>query len=364
MGIYPFPDGEIRDFDKVFKTLIEMNLTEPYDSDTYASAFFPVAEELETAAAKADTNGEMALASTLYLRAAALYRISRFPVSRSPKTFEAWERGKAAYSKGGKYLTPPNLEILIPHSYASAPDGDGNTIQAYVRIPEHASKSSPVPVVLFVCGLDAYRTDFTSRIDEHLRRGFACVSVEIPGTGDSPASKQDPLSPDRQWSSVLDWIESQEVFDSKKICARSMSTGGYYGMRMAHTHADRLLAVVSQGGGCHRMFDKEWIKAQDKMEYPYALAEALAYKFGYDSVEAYSEDAQSRFSLLQCGIFDKPCCRLFLINGTKDEIFPIEDSMIPFQHGRVKDVRFIEGAYHIGNPGAESYVYDWLDQFK
>lgn len=175
-----------------------------------------------------------------------------------------------AYSKGGKYLIPPNMEVLIPHSYASASDGDGTTIQAYVRIPEHASKSSPVPVVLFVCGLDAYRTDFTSRIDEHIRRGFACVSVEIPGTGDSPASKQDPFSPDRQWSSVLDWILSQEMFDSKKICARSMSTGGYYGMRMAHTHADRLLAVVSQGGGCHRMFDKEWIKAQDKMEYPYA----------------------------------------------------------------------------------------------
>lgn len=139
-----------------------------------------------------------------------------------------------------------------------------------MRIPEHASKLSPVPVVLFVCGLDAYRTDFTSRVDEHILRGFACVSVEIPGTGDSPASKHDPLSPDRQWSSVLDWIESQQMFDSKKICARSMSTGGYYGMRMAHTHADRLLAVVSQGGGCHRMFDKEWIKAQNKMEYPYA----------------------------------------------------------------------------------------------
>lgn len=24
MGIYPFPDGDIRDFDKVFKTLIEV----------------------------------------------------------------------------------------------------------------------------------------------------------------------------------------------------------------------------------------------------------------------------------------------------------------------------------------------------
>ncbi|CAI7649497.1 hypothetical protein N7533_008438 [Penicillium manginii] len=362
MGIYPFPDGDIQDFDQVFKKLIEMNMREPYDPDTYAAAFFPVAEQLEAAASAAEAKQESVLASSLYLRAVALYRISRFPVIRSAKTFEAWERGKAAYSKGGKYLTPPNEEFSIPHTHASA--SDGNTIQAYVRIPEHASKSSPVPVVLFVCGLDAYRTDFTSRIDEHIRRGFAVVSVEIPGTGDSPASKQDPLSPDRQWPSVLDWIDSQDVFDPKKLCARSMSTGGYYGMRMAHTHADRLLAVVSQGGGCHRMFDKDWIKAQDKMEYPYALAEALAHKFGYDSVEAYSEDSQRRFSLLESGIFDNPCCRLFLINGTKDEIFPIEDSMIPFQHGRVKDVRFIEGAYHIGNPGAESYVYDWLDLFK
>jgi len=29
------------------------------------------------------------------------------------------------------------------------------------------------------------------------------------------------------------------------------------------------------------MFDAEWIRAQDQMEYPFALAEALAYKFGY-----------------------------------------------------------------------------------
>lgn len=44
-----------------------MNMTEPYDTDTYAAAFFPIAEELETAASKADANQEAALASNLYL---------------------------------------------------------------------------------------------------------------------------------------------------------------------------------------------------------------------------------------------------------------------------------------------------------
>ena len=44
-----------------------MNLVEPYDPDTYASAFFPVAEELEVQAAEAERNGDTASASNLYL---------------------------------------------------------------------------------------------------------------------------------------------------------------------------------------------------------------------------------------------------------------------------------------------------------
>jgi hypothetical protein len=47
MGIYPFPDGKYEDFEKIFDVLIKKNLKEPYDVDDYASAFVPVAEDLE-----------------------------------------------------------------------------------------------------------------------------------------------------------------------------------------------------------------------------------------------------------------------------------------------------------------------------
>ncbi|CRG89168.1 Protein ycf2 [Talaromyces islandicus] len=245
-------------------------LTEPYDPDTFATAFFPVAKELEAKAAQAEITGNVKIASQLYLRAAALYRIARFPIARSSKTFEAWTLGKAAYMRASPYLDPINTEVTIPHTNADASAGDGNTIRAYLRLPPHASAKEKVPVVLFICGLDAYRTDHTSRTSEHVRRGFACLSTEIPGTGDCPAAKDDPTSPDRLWSSVLDWIETQDIFDKNKVCVRSISTGGYYGMRIAHTHAGRLVAAVSQGGGSHRMFSPEWIDSQNKMEYPYA----------------------------------------------------------------------------------------------
>ncbi|GKZ98587.1 hypothetical protein AnigIFM59636_004276 [Aspergillus niger] len=169
----------------------------------------------------------------------------------------------------------------------------------------------------------------------------AVLLVDIPGTADSPAAPNDPESPDRLWSSVLDWVDEhkdQYDFNPSQILARGISTGGYYAMRIAHTHADRLLAVVAQGGGSHHMFDPEWIRAQNHMEYPFALAEALAQQFGYTDVQKYAAgNARERLSLLESGILDNGCTWLLLINGMEDSIFLIEDSILPLQHGRMKD---------------------------
>ena len=122
------------------------------------------------------------------------------------------------------------------------------------------------PVLLFICGLDAYRTDDTPRTQIHVDRGFATMNFDNPGTGDCPAAPNDPNSPDRLMSSVLNWVSAHAIeygFDTEKVVARGISTGGYYAMRVAHTHADRLLAVVAQGGGCHYMFDSAWIHASN-----------------------------------------------------------------------------------------------------
>ena len=92
-------------------------------------------------------------------------------------------------------------------------------------------------------------------------------------------------------------------------------------MRIAYTHADRLFAVVAQGGSCHHMFAPEWIRAQNQMEDPFALAEALAYKFGYrelaDPVSAYAADAQ-KFSLLDSELLYRPSCKLLVFDGMED----------------------------------------------
>ncbi|KAK5045729.1 hypothetical protein LTR16_011364, partial [Cryomyces antarcticus] len=159
------------------------------------------------------------------------------------------------------------------------------------------------------------------------QKGVGVIIVKIPGTGDSPALPKDPTSPDREWSSLLDWADSQEGIDSKRICVWAFSTGGFYAIRLAHTHLDRLAGVVALGGGTHHMFDKDWLDNVNHLEYPFDLASTLAYKFGYgNDLETFKKEASDKFSLLKDGTLDKPeCARLFLVNGVEDEIFPIDD---------------------------------------
>lgn len=370
-GIYPFVDGKLEDFEPIFEQLVTTSnddISIVYDPDAYAKPFLPVGEKLVERAKTAEEKADTMEAKDLYLRAAAVYRIARFPINRSKLSQRAWKAGLAAYLKGGKYLDPPNQEVMVPFKHAKPDAGDKpNDIPVYVRIPNGEKPKDGWPVLLFICGLDAYRCDHTNRTDAHTRAGFATISVEIPGTGDCPGAPNDPESPDRVWSSVLGWISSNKEqfgFDETKIVARGVSTGGYYAFRIAHTHADRLLASVGQGGWSHYMLEEQWIRAMNHMEYPFALADAIAYKFGYGSAEELIADKpKAKFSLEDNGhILDLPSCRLFIVNGLEDSIFPIEDSILVASRGRVKDVRFMEGKGHMGNPGAEEIILDWINE--
>ena len=369
-GIYPFTDASVEDFDPIFAELVKASNDSPailFQPDEYAKPFLPVGDDLVTKAARAEEQGDTANAKDLYLRAAAVYRIARFPINRSSVSQQAWEKGKAAYAKGGRYLSPPSIAVDIPFGHVDVRAGDTDVpIQAYLRMPQGAKPKDGWPVLLFICGLDAYKTDHTPRTQIHVDRGFATLSFEIPGTGDCPAAPNDPSSPDRLMSSVLDWVAANAAehgFNPAMVVARGISTGGYYAMRIAHTHAERLLAVVAQGGGCHYMFDPAWISAQNQMEYPFALADALAWKFGYrglDALAAYAADAR-KFSLLDAGVLDRPSCRLLLIDGMEDSIFPIEDNLIVGVRGDKKDLLARGNRGHMGNPGAEDILYGWID---
>ncbi|OCK75042.1 alpha/beta-hydrolase [Lepidopterella palustris CBS 459.81] len=360
MGVYPFMFGAAKDFQPIVDELVKQDFREPYDWDTYAQMYFPKAEELTKIAEEAEKAGEIEKASEYYLRASAVYRISRFPAPRSEKQKYAWKVGKEVCIKGLSMREHPVHEVMVPHKHGI--EGEGSHIPIYHLLPEDASKSKPTPVVIIFTGLDGYRTELAVWMEGWRQKGVGTIVLEIPGTGDSPALPNDPTSPDRQHSSLLDWIDTQERIDNQKLCVWAFSTGGYYAIRLAHTHPDRLAGVVALGGGTHYMFDPVWLSEVNHLEYPFDLANTLAYKFGYgNDIEKFKKEASDKFSLLKDGTLDKPkCARLLLVNGTEDEIFPIDDYYLALCHGAPKEARFVQNTKHMGEPESFFIILKWI----
>lgn len=200
-------------------------------------------------------------------RASALYRIARFPIPRSEKQREAWSLNNETFLAGAALLPHPITQVDIPHTHGLA--HEGKAVQTYSLFPSHASATKLVPIVLVISGLDGYRTDNCTFAEAFYNQGLGMVVFDIPGTADSPADPTDPRSPDRVASSVLDWCDAQDYIDSARVCVWGLSTGGFYAVRIAHTHRERLIGVVAQGLGAHYLFDREWLGEVDHLEYPY-----------------------------------------------------------------------------------------------
>ncbi|KAK0716716.1 yellowish-green 1-like protein [Apiosordaria backusii] len=361
MGVYPFMFGTTTDFQPVVDAIIAKGLKEPYDWDDYASLFFPQAFKLAFTAHHAEQNGEREKACEYYLRSSALYRIARFPAPRSSKQREAWHLGKEVFYKGASLLPNPILPISIPHLHRLPHEGD--TIPASFLCPP---SNIPLPLLVIFTGLDGYRTELAVWQSPFASFSIATLVLEIPGTGDSPADPSDPTSPDRQWSSLFSWIATQPTIDQSRIIVWGFSTGGYYSLRAAHTHPDKLLGSVSLGGGCHHMFDPLWLRSVNNLEYPFDLAHTLSHKFGYgDDLERFIKEARQKFSLVENGILEKPSCKTLVVNGDLDEIFPIEDLYwaVKDENGKErenKEWKVVQGRKHMGEPESFGVILEWI----
>lgn len=114
-SVYPFHDGALEDFEPIFADLIARGAGDGGTSPEYTRAFFATAEALErrgdellgdkatsavAAAVDAKRKEREKQASALYLRAACVLRIARFPYVASfplvtdPIKLDAWERQK------------------------------------------------------------------------------------------------------------------------------------------------------------------------------------------------------------------------------------------------------------------------------
>lgn len=334
--------------------LVERALDElgTVERDRWAEVWSALASPHEARAAKAEASGDAATAAREYTLAYEYWRVARYPAPNSPKKREAYVASQQLYLKAAQYLDPPLERVHMP--FDGRP-GEGDYSVGDLRNPR---RRNPSPVVIIWGGIDSFKEERPTQ--PYVDAGFATLAVDMPGVADAPLNGSEDA--ERLWDAILDWIETRPDLDSSRVAVIGGSTGGYWAAKLAHTHRERLRAVVDHGGPAHYAFQPDWIAKAQHGEYPFELAETLACAFGrvtHDEWVAYAP----KLSLLEMGILDQPCAPMLLVNGVEDSVFPIQDMYLLLEHGNPKSARLYAGTGHMGNtPTTVPTIIAWLDE--
>lgn len=344
MRIYPFTYANYEDVERVMTTLTS------YDRDKWAAAWSSIAKPYEEKAAQAEKTGNTQSAKENYLIAYQYYRMARFPTINSEGKKQAYRKSQEMLLKAAQYSEFPIERVEIPFT----PKGnEGNRIIAYLRIPK--TGTPPFPLLFSWGGIDGFKEEQSN--DEVLEHGLATLAIDGPGVGDSPLKGSE--NAERLFEAVLDWIGKRKELNAKKVAIWGFSTGGYWAVKVAHLHKDRIACAVSQGGPVHYAFEPEWIPQQEHGEYAFEVFDTLAFAFGKSGYEEWVEYAP-KLSLLKQGILEKPCAPLLLINGVHDSLFPIKDYYLLLEHGSPKCARFFEAGHMGFTKDTDNIITEWI----
>jgi esterase FrsA len=258
-----------------------------------------------------------------YLYAWRLYGMGGWPVASSPSKAESRAKAWKAFEAYGKLESPKIEAISIPF--------EGRAIKITLQRPDGVEHP---PVVIGIAGSDLWRDYAAITMRSFLPYGIAAITVDMPGTGDSPVASRPGA--ERVYSAVIDYVQSRADLDGTRIIVRGESWGSYWAARVGFAEVKRLKGVVFQSGPVDGYFQRSWQeKAFQTREFLFDYVESRLHMLGVSSVEeAYQ--LMPTLSLKTEGLLDQPTPPMLVIGGVKDTQVPFSDTELLLQHGSPK----------------------------
>ncbi len=280
-----------------------------------------------------------------YYNAFELCRMGRYPCASTPGKKQAYQHSLRIFRKAARHFDTP-LEVI------ELPFKDGKLV-GYLQVPKIPAKPA---VVMHWGGVDGWKED-RQRPSEMLHGlGIATLTVDMPGTGESPLRYTDPDA-ERGYSAFIDHLSQRKDLDGSRIGVWGGSFGAYWAARLAFVEAKRLKAAVFQGGSVHYGFQEKWLRpafatgASGYLFGPGSMFEARSQAMGVKTLEEFLRIAPS-FSLLDRGLLDRPSAPLLGVNGKLDDMAPVDDIYLLMEHGNPKEARIYPKGSHMGRtPG-------------
>jgi esterase FrsA len=323
---------------------------EGLDPEPWTAAWGALADRFE---AEATAAPDPAAQRELWMQAYRAAFMGRYPTPNHPLKVAAYDRSRDLFLTATALEDPPLEVIELPFS---GRPGEGDRLRFYLTRPADGSPRPPVAMVW--AGIDTWKEEMHGRLGGLLRsRGFAVLLIDMPGVGQSPVR----AGPDaeRQWTPIFDWLATRDDLDATRCAAIGGSFGGYWAMKLAYTHRERLSCAVNWGGGVHITFTPEWQqKSRNASSYLMDLMAARAAIFGGETFEDYVARCQE-LSLLDQGLLDEPSAPLLLVNGRDDVQNSIDDIYLSLDHGDPKAARVFNGG-HMGEGPTGPTIVNWV----
>jgi esterase FrsA len=322
---------------------------EGLDPEAWTTGWGGLADRFE---AEAEAASDPVSKRQLWMQAYRAAFMGRYPTPNHPLKRQAYDRSRALFLKATAMEDPPLEVIELP--FGGRP-GEGDRLEFYLTRPVGVERP---PVAMVWAGIDTWKEEMHGRLGALLRaRGFAVLLVDMPGVGQSPV--QAGPDAERQWTPIFDWLARREDLDGTRCAAIGASFGGYWAMKLAYTHRERLSCAVNWGGGVHVTFTPEWQqRSRNASSYLMDLMPARAAIFGGETFEDYVARCQ-QLSLLDQGLLDGPSAPLLLVNGRDDVQNSIDDVYLSLDHGDPKAVRVFDGG-HMGEGPTGPTIVDWV----
>jgi dienelactone hydrolase len=281
----------------------------------FRETWVQMADKLCGLAAEDKARGRMFSAGEKLSRAASyLITAERLQAHDAPGRLALYRRQLELFSEGVK-LTGENCErVEIPYE-------GGHLAALYVRAEGVHGKA---PVLVQLNGLDStkemkVRVGLPSWLS---KRGVSSLVVDQPGTGEALRLHGMTARYDSEhWASrIVDWLETRDEVDPKRIGCEGVSLGGYYCPR-AVAFEPRFAAGVCWGAN-HDWRDVQKKRLQKEGDFPVPHYWAhVCWVWGAKDIEDFMRIAEN---VHLDGVIEKIRVPFLVTHGEKDSQIPLK----------------------------------------
>ncbi len=306
-------------------------------------------------------DGRMISAGDKYLRAAVyMGTAERLLAHGSDGRVALYERMQDTFYKGLKLSGSKATRVEIPY---------GDSFLSGIFHPAE-NVEGPQPVLVQVNGLDSIKEMIYMVGGPRwlAARGVASLVIDQPGTGDALRLRNLTARYDSEhWASaVVDYLETRDDVDPKRIGLHGVSLGGYYCPRAVAFEPRFACGVIWGANHDWRDVQKRRKEAEGDFPVPHYWSH-VRWVFGAETDEEFMEKSED---MHLHGVLDRIKVPFLVTHGEKDSQIPIKwahatyDQLVnsPKRELKIFDARTggVQHSSFDNSANAGAYIADWV----